>query len=169
MEGLMFVSRYKEERSEKNDCQVTLHFPLNQWPWYQLSIVCMYSVLVCFKFSQPVMSRLSHESKVLPSCPSILPSSSPCPLRLVSIQISFTSFVVPLLPLLLESSQIKRVFPGQLFTYEVASFTETLFQETSPSYRSDWVESLQSNDSHEYSPTPQFKKHFQFLALSFHP
>ena len=58
MEGLMFVSRYKEERWEKNDCQVTLHFPLNQWPWYQLSIVC-------------IQLRSVHFSSVAQSCPTL--------------------------------------------------------------------------------------------------
>ena len=83
MEGLMFVSRYKEEWWEKNDCQVTLHFPLKEWPWYQLSIVCIQFRSVQFSRSVMSDSLRPHESQhARPPCPSPTPGvhSNSCPL-----------------------------------------------------------------------------------------
>ena len=155
MEGLMFVSRYKEERWEKNDCQVTLHFPLNQWPWYQLSIVCMYSV----PFSS--VQSLSHVQLLatpwIAACQTSLSiTNTRSSLKLMSIELVRPSrYLILCHPLLLfpESLPASGSFPvGQLFTWggqstgvsALASFLPKKSQAWSPTEWTGWI-SLQFN------------------------
>ena len=168
MEGLMFVSRYKEEWWEKNDCQVTLHFPLKEWPWYQLSIVCISSV-----------QSLSHvrlfATPWIAACQASLSiTNSWSSLKLMSIEwVMPSSHLILCHPLLLLSPipPSIRVFPmSQIFAWggqsigvsSSASVLPMSAQDWPPSEWTGWI-SLQSKGLSRVFSNTTVEKH-QFFG-----